>query len=143
MYQLVYVSAASTALRDTDLNQILDSARRNNRPRDVTGMLLLIDQGFLQVLEGPKDAVLEIFARIRADDRHGAVRVLVQHEAPERLFPNWSMGFEKLNPSHALTADVFAVTREAIQNAVEPERAVEIATLLRTFYKVNADRDAA
>jgi hypothetical protein len=143
MYQLVYVSAASTALSDTDLNQILDASRRNNRPRDITGMLLLIDQGFLQVLEGPKQAVLEVFARIGADKRHSALRVLVQHEAPERLFPNWSMGFDKLGPGHTPTADVFAVTREAIQNAVEPARAVEIATLLRTFYKVNADRDAA
>ena len=54
MHQLVYVSAASWAMSNAELNEILDVSRRNNRQSGVTGMLLHLDRGFLQVLEGPK-----------------------------------------------------------------------------------------
>jgi hypothetical protein len=143
MHQLVYVSAASWAMSNAELNEILDASRRNNRRSAVTGMLLHIDRGFLQVLEGPKAAVEEIFARIKRDSRHNALRVLIEQETEGRQFGDWSMGFERLDPGHACTADVFAITRDAIENAVPPEKAAQIAILLRNFYRVNAGSYAA
>ncbi len=143
MHQLVYVSAASWAMSNADLNGILDVSRRNNRRDGVTGMLLYIDRGFLQVLEGPRPAAQETFAHIRRDPRHNAVRVLVEQEIRERLFAGWSMGFDRLDPGQPRTADVFAVTSEAIENAVLPEKAADIAILLRNFYKVNSGVRAA
>ena len=68
MYQLVYVSTASRAMSDADLNEILDVSRRKNRERDVTGVLLYLDRGFLQVLEGPEavpEAKPGLFPRLR------------------------------------------------------------------------------
>lgn len=143
MHQLVYVSAASWAMSNADLNEILDVSRRNNRRDGVTGMLLHIDRGFLQVLEGPRPAVQEIFAPIRRDPRHNAVRVLVEQEIRDRLFAGWSMGFDRLDPGQPRTSDVFAATREAIENALPPEKAADIAILLRNFYKVNSGVCAA
>ena len=143
MHQLVYVSAASWAMSNDDLNGILDASRRNNGRDGVTGMLLYIDGGFLQVLEGPKAAVERIFAHIRRDSRHNALRVLIEQETDERQFGGWSMGFERLEPGQARTADVFAITRDAIENAVPPEQAAQIAILLRSFYRVNAGSYAA
>ena len=101
MHQLVYVSAASWAMSNDDLNGILDASRRNNGRDGVTGMLLYIDGGFLQVLEGPKAAVERIFAHIRRDSRHNALRVLIEQETDERQFGGWSMGFERLEPGQA------------------------------------------
>ena len=141
MYQLVYVSVSSGTMNDGDLNAILDVSRRNNPPLGVTGVLLYLDQGFLQVLEGPKDAVLSIFAAIERDNRHGGVRVLVQHDVEERLFGEWSMGFDRPTPERS--PGVFEITRDAIQKAVSPEKAAEIAILLRNFYQVNAGTCAA
>ena len=141
MYQLVYVSVSSGTMNDGDLNAILKTARRKNPPLGVTGMLLHLDRGFLQVLEGPKDGVLSIFAAIERDNRHGGVRVLVQHDVEERLFGEWSMGFDRPTPERS--PGVFEITRDAIQNAVSPEKAAEIAILIRNFYQVNAGTCAA
>ena len=143
MHQLVYVSAASWAMSNAELNEILDASRRNNCLSGVTGMLLHLDRGFLQVLEGAKPAVEETFARIRRDWRHNGPRVLIEQETDERQFGDWSMGFERLDPGQARTADVFAITRDAIENAVPPAQASQIAILLRNFYRVNAGSCAA
>lgn len=143
MFQLVYVSTASWSMSGGDLNAILDISRANNRRLGVTGLLLHIDHGFLQVLEGPKDAVMQIFSKVERDTRHIGVRVLVQQEVDERQFGNWSMGFERLSESNPRTADVFKITRESIENAIAPEKAAQIAVLLRNFYRVNAGSRAA
>jgi hypothetical protein len=143
MFQLVYVSSATWPMNNEDLNRILDMSRANNRRLGVTGLLLHIDQGFLQVLEGPKDAVLMLFARIQKDARHIGLRVLIQQESTERLFADWLMGFERLTPNSRRTADIFEITQEAITTAFPPERAVDLAILLRNFYRVNAGNFAA
>ena len=143
MHQLVYVSTASWAMSDADLNDILDASRRNNRTKSVTGLLLYLDHGFLQVLEGPKAAVEETYAIICRDRRHSGPRILIAQDVEERLFGSWSMGFERLSEDYVRTADVFAITREAIDNAITPERAAEIAALLRNFYRINAGQYAA
>ncbi|MGD0867293.1 MAG: BLUF domain-containing protein, partial [Rhizomicrobium sp.] len=57
MRQMIYVSAANWELGAEDISAILGSARRHNPAQDVTGMLLYIDLGFLQFLEGPPAGV--------------------------------------------------------------------------------------
>ena len=95
------------------------------------------------MLEGPKAAVKETFARISCDPKHRALRLLIEQETDDRLFSEWSMGFERLDPDQARTTDIFAITRDAIENAVLPEKAAQIAILLRNFYRVNAGSYAA
>jgi hypothetical protein len=138
MRQLVYVSAASGLFVPEDLNSILATARRVNPQHGVTGMLLYIDLGFLQVLEGPHDGVEYIYQRILRDPRHTAQKILVDRADSERLFEGWTMGFDHPSPGQAKAADAFAITRDAINGAVPPDKARVIATLIRTFYGVNA-----
>jgi hypothetical protein len=143
MRQLVYVSAVVRKLSYSDLDTILNAARRNNPARDVTGMLLSIDQGFLQSLEGPPAGVENIYQRILRDNRHTGQRVLVDEIVAERLFSRWSMGFDRLNPALKAHNDIFIATREAIENAVSPEKAAVTAQLVRSFYAVSAGTYAA
>jgi len=143
MFQLMYVSTAAWKMANDDLCSILDVSRANNRRLGVTGLLLHLDHGFLQVLEGSKDAVLEIFGQIERDRRHTGVRVLFQHDVPERLFGDWTMGFDRWTKGAPRTVGVFEITEDAIHNITLPEKAVEIAVLLRNFYRVNAGSRAA
>jgi hypothetical protein len=143
MFQLMYVSTAAWKMENDDLSSILDVSRANNRRLGITGLLLHLDHGFLQVLEGPKDAVLEIFGRIERDHRHTGLRILFRRDVPERLFGDWSMGFDRWTKDAPRTAGVFEITADAIQNIILPEKAVEIAVLLRNFYRVNAGNCAA
>jgi hypothetical protein len=141
--QLMYVSTAAWKLDSGELTAILDASRRNNRRLNVTGLLLHLDHGFLQILEGPEAAVKEIFGKIERDQRHLGIRVLIQQHVPERLFGDWSMGFDRWTRDAPRTADVFEITAEAIETVIPPDKAASLAVLLRNFYRVNAGSCAA
>lgn len=95
--QLIYTSDAAEGLTDADLKAILESARQNNTQLGLTGMLLFGRGHFIQVLEGPSDAIETMMARIGADSRNTGLRRLMERtvEAPE--FADWSMGFHHLS----------------------------------------------
>ena len=96
LYHVVYLSSASHALSDEELDAILATSRANNRERGVTGMLLYSEGGFIQVLEGPKRKVLDLYAIIERDPRHHRIIDLLEGPIATRNFPNWEMGFERL-----------------------------------------------
>lgn len=94
MRSLVYASRALQPFGDDDLLQLLQAARARNDAHGVTGMLVFAAGSFLQLLEGEDEAVEVIWVRIRMDPRHTGLRVLQDGLARDRLFAEWSMGFE-------------------------------------------------
>ena len=76
---------------DHELSHILRTARARNASLGITGALMLYDNWFAQVLEGPEGAVKSLFARIEADKRHNGVEVLEQGPADKRAFERWAM----------------------------------------------------
>ena len=89
------------AVRDT----LLDQSRRNNPKLGVTGLLCIADDIFIQVIEGGRDEVCDLFNTIVRDDRHTQVRLLIYEEISERQFGNWTMGqvdTDKINPAMLL-----------------------------------------
>jgi hypothetical protein len=94
LVRLAYFSVAAKRVSQDLLDDLLRVSQERNRASGITGVLLCDGESFVQVLEGPPDAVLETYERIEADSRHRAV-VEIQREtaAGERLFPSWSMGF--------------------------------------------------
>ena len=57
MFQLIYASAAVKPFTPQELTVLLAKARKKNSSMDISGMLLYHAGSFLQVLEGPDDAV--------------------------------------------------------------------------------------
>lgn len=90
--QLLYISTVSPN-EAVDLATILAIARRNNRASGVTGLLLFNGKRFLQVLEGPPEAISATYDRISRDARHRAPVILARKAISEREFGDWSMGF--------------------------------------------------
>jgi len=77
------------------LDSILAASRRNNEREGLTGLLVAGAKRFLQALEGPEQAVLDAYARIKSDPRHHAI-VLLTGRAVERCdFGDWSMACER------------------------------------------------
>lgn len=70
---------------------ILSAARRNNPLLGITGALICRHDLYLQLIEGPAEAIDALYARIEADDRHFDVRLLLTEVMGERMFPNWAM----------------------------------------------------
>ena len=93
LYQLIYTSGATRELKDMELARLLLAARSTNAARDVSGILLYYAGSFLQVLEGEREVVEELYDRIKKDPRHERVRTLLQRTVEKRQFRDWSMGF--------------------------------------------------
>jgi hypothetical protein len=91
MLQLVYVSTTKTIVDQALLDAILESSRRNNAVDGVTGLLVSGGRRFLQVLEGPDQAVLRTYGRIQHDDRHFAFVLIACQTVRKRSFGDWSM----------------------------------------------------
>ena len=93
---MIYVSSATKEMSPEDLQFILEQSNRNNQNRNVTGMLLYKNKTFMQVLEGEKENVENLYALITTDSRHRNLKLLVDEEIEQRNFSEWSMGFVNL-----------------------------------------------
>jgi len=102
LVRLLYASRAAAPLKASVQDSILEQSRRHNPARGITGILCYSDDLFLQVLEGGRDEVCELYNTIARDERHREVRILSFEEIRERRFGHWTMGhvnLAKVNPS--------------------------------------------
>jgi Sensors of blue-light using FAD len=97
MYHLVYVSYATAPFSETELVDMLQKFRINNKAKDITGMLLYLQERFIQVLEGDPTVVKRLYNKIEKDPRHKKVSIVLEGDSTERIFKNWSMGFKNLS----------------------------------------------
>jgi hypothetical protein len=88
---LAYISTATDAVTEGDLLRLVASAQRFNASVSVSGLLIYGDQGFLQTIEGPNDAITQVFNRIVTDPAHKDIRVFVDERITRRLYPDWAM----------------------------------------------------
>jgi hypothetical protein len=128
LVRLLYASRAASALTSAKIDTIVEQSHRNNPPRGITGLLCFVDDIFVQVLEGGRDAVSELFMKIAADDRHHSMRLLSFTEIGERRFGHWHMGqvniarvnsalLLKYNKTPAL--DPFSATAQATMSLLD------------------------
>lgn len=96
LISLVYVSYATQEMSGEELKDLLEVCRRNNKPLNVTGMLLYRDGYFIQALEGEEDTVMDLYETIVKDPRHDRVLTVYKGEIVNRAFTDWSMGFRNL-----------------------------------------------
>ncbi len=102
LVRCLYASRPTRPLDGGALDGILAQSRKNNPPRGVSGLLCVAESLFLQVLEGGRDEICELFTTIVRDERHTHVRLLIYSEISERRFGAWTMGqvnVDRLNPS--------------------------------------------
>jgi hypothetical protein len=90
MKQLIYRSRPF-GFDKAMLAGILLSARRNNVRDGITGALICRHDLYLQLIEGPEEAIDGLYARITVDDRHDDVQLLLSSEVDRRMFPEWAM----------------------------------------------------
>lgn len=96
MYRVMYMSVSTKDFSDEELERLLVNAEKSNRERNVTGLLIIKGRTFLQCLEGKKEDVEFIYNKIQNDYRHKDIIDLIQEDASERYFPNWSMGYKNI-----------------------------------------------
>ena len=121
LVRLMYASRAAAGLDNEEVAAILRQSRTWNPKFGITGVLCLCQTGslFIQVLEGGRVQVNQLYNKIVRDPRHGDVTLLSFEEIAERRFAGWAMGqvnMARLNPamllkySETATLDPYAVS---------------------------------
>lgn len=97
LYRLVYASQSTVDVDGTGVNleigRILTKSKRNNPKLNIGGVLYYGDGYFFQVLEGPRDAVTDLYNKIGLDERHSELKILTEGYIDRGLFGDWSMHF--------------------------------------------------
>lgn len=97
LYELLYVSQISEKINIIkELEKIQQKSNFNNKKSEITGILICLEDTFVQVLEGDRTAVLETFQKISADDRHHNVKIIEQGNIIDRSFEKWNIGILNL-----------------------------------------------
>jgi len=90
--RLVYKSLATAeVVSNPMLRELEQQAVAANTQRDITGLLVLTGNVFVQVLEGDALELTSLFSKIACDGRHRAVELLSVRAVDRRLFEGWSM----------------------------------------------------
>jgi Sensors of blue-light using FAD len=91
MGAILYISKAARPMTHGDLAGLLEHARRRNAQEGITGVLLYSEGAFMQYLEGPAEALLRVYAIIKAHPLHFGLIDLVREPISTRAFAEWSM----------------------------------------------------
>ena len=98
VFQLFYVSNASSTFKESDINKIIATAQEKNKESQLTGVLMFRAGTFLQLLEGDKAEVLNLYQKLHFDSRHTNLLSIFERETDKRLFQDWSMGYCEVGP---------------------------------------------
>lgn len=131
LYSLAYESQASVPFTEPDLLDLLARSRAKNAGLEITGILLYRQGTFLQVLEGDRDRVDELYATISADARHHAVDTVLVEDRAVRRFPEWTMGFADVD-GHLGDVDGFNDVLTSVQGP-DGEESPQFRELLALF----------
>ena len=106
LVRLLYASKARNPITNDLITSILSQSRKNNPESGVTGVLCVCHGGvFIQMLEGGRDEVNQLYSKVLHDDRHINVTLLDYAEISERRFSGWRMGrvdLDKVNTAVVL-----------------------------------------
>jgi len=124
IHNLVYCSQASADMDDEVIASIIATARYHNPRLGITGLLVFGQGIFFQWLEGPRDNVTGLLARIAADTRHTNLVVLSQEDdIRDRLFPEWDMEWVE-------AADIREVLEDALQQSADEKQQRMLSQML-------------
>ena len=90
----VIYASKPTFFSDTILKKILRSSRKNNVAWGVSGNLICRSDLFFQILEGPPEAIDNLYEKILTDNRHLEIQKLRDKITGRRLFASWAMKFD-------------------------------------------------
>ncbi len=121
LYSLMYYSRATSHTINSislAMNSILSNSVLNNERLSVTGALLFCDSWFLQVLEGDRADVCELYETISRDSRHSRLQLVMTKAIEQRRFDGWRMCGQTLS-----------LTDDAILRMLDKEKLFDPGTL--------------
>jgi GMP synthase PP-ATPase subunit len=130
--QLLYVSAPLVPVRES-LAHFVPLAQEKNKEFGITGMIVSGEEFYVQVLEGERALVNQLYKNIVKDDRHHHCTLLRYNEVQKRDFPNWSMAHTTIEE---MTGNYIGVVKSADEITPKELTAIKAMALLRRIYAV-------
>lgn len=132
--RLIYRSKTSwdslTFLTNSLLRKLAVDSTSRNKEKDITGILLLSDESFLQVLEGPEDAVNALYCKIIQDKLHSDVTLISYEQIANKSFDEWSMRVLDLNDLPKPAREVLLLKYKGTEGYVDIPNDAPIAMAL-------------
>ena len=94
---IIYISEADPGFGPAAIEEMLFKAKQFNAAAAITGFILYGNNRFIQLIEGGKVPIHELYARIRKDSRHSNVTTIWDQQNKERLFSDWYMSYYDLS----------------------------------------------
>jgi hypothetical protein len=91
IFHISYISRSTEKMNLDQLSILEAEASSKNLGHGITGFLVYDGFHFFQYIEGDKEAIENLYAKIEQDDRHASVTQLSCGDVPHRLLPGWSM----------------------------------------------------
>ncbi len=88
-----YVSTAHPTLTDSDINELLETVKERNNAYNITGILMYSSGNFFQVIEGQRDILLEVYEKIKLDQRHFNLIKIFDREIADTSFSEYHSSF--------------------------------------------------
>lgn len=132
LHMIAYVSevAIPEAQIDTALDDIVKTAKRENKERHITGVLFHVEGKFLQVIEGREEDLRQLMENIANDPRHKSVQYIIDDEVHTRGFSKWNMDVFRLGKGKAFDAETFKELTEEFKKSLLPR-----SDMLVYYYK--------
>ena len=134
----IYFSKSTKFFDENSLLTLLEQWRAYNTKANISGILLYVRGSIVQVLEGEAQAVETLFDRIQTDRRHTDVIRVMNRPIVQRLFPDWTMGYETVTSRQMEGIKEMVVLDEhrSATLTIKPDEPI-ILRLLKVFYDSN------
>lgn len=102
--RVIALSQSRRAFTSLELLHLCAGFAAANARCQITGVLLLAGNCFLQLVEGSPEAIEVLLRRVKADTRHSDLSLLVDEPLRRRSFTHWNMACIHPNARYELSA---------------------------------------
>jgi len=135
MWQTIsYVSTANPNLTDTDVHNLFENIKLNNKKYNITGILMYSGGNFFQVLEGEENKVRALFNKIKKDYRHYDIIKIFDREIVSKSFSNYQSSFTIVSDNYSHIDLQYFLKKEKTYN---PDNFANISYLSHKFMKLS------
>lgn len=95
-HTICYFSDAHDFTKEEDVNELFRAVSVYNNSNNIYGILLHFAGKYLQILEGDKNCIRELYEKIQLDKRHSNIYEVFNKQADSLFFENYSSKFNIL-----------------------------------------------
>ena len=134
LYFILYSSHSKKQFTIQELSDLWKKSVRNNISLGITGMLIHLNERFVQLLEGEKTIVEGLYEKIVRDERHNDVTLLLKGTLNNRNYENWLMAHNNYFDNNPITLGAGSHILNQIGNKVISQSDHPALHFLKMFY---------